>query len=147
DRAMWGNGVMNRFRFALSAAAFAGLSALLVLGSPARADSPALTITTPGDAYSGAPYTLGFEFMPNGNQTLTALGTFSFNAGGPSGPVMVGLWDTTGTLLASATVPGGTGGMQIGAFWYEAITPFDLVGGTDYIIGSYNPDDQSSYNT
>lgn len=37
--------------------------------------------------------------------------------------------------------------MQVGDFWYQSISPFALVSGETYIVGSYNPDDQSSFNT
>jgi hypothetical protein len=138
---------MDMFHRRLGLAALATACVFIAAAGQARADSPVINLTSPGESYSGAPFTLGFQFTSNANQSITALGTFDTNAGGPTQSVMVGIWNTSGTLLDSATVPAGTGGMQVGDFWYQSIAPFDLISGQNYFVGSYNVDDQSSLGT
>lgn len=81
---------MNRSHGHLSVAAMVVGGILIATAGQARAD-PAINVTTPGKSYSGSEFTLGFEFTSNANQSITALGTFSFNSGGPSGAVTVGI--------------------------------------------------------
>jgi len=114
---------------------------------PARADQAAVNLTTPGEIYSGAPYTLGFEFAPNVNMSITSLGTFVDTGDGLASAGTVGIWDTSGDLLLSVTVPAGSAANIQGDFAYQAVTPFALTAGTDYIIGSYDTGDASSLDT
>jgi hypothetical protein len=107
---------------------------------------PLITVTSPGEVYAGSPWTLGFEFSPQQNVYVTNLGTFDAGSG-LSTSVQVGIWDTSGNLLVSATVPAGTAGILNGSFRYTAITPFLLTAGNRYVIGSYYSGTASSYNT
>jgi PEP-CTERM motif len=47
----------------------------------------------------------------------------------------IGIWDSTGTLVASGTVGSGTSGTLINQFRYVSITPVDIAAGT-YQIGT-----------
>jgi hypothetical protein len=122
----------------------AAATAAIVGFATASLATPAVTLTSDGEYYSGAPYTLGFSFTVTGNQTITALGAFDQNSDGLAGAADVGLWDANGDLLASAVVPSGTGGTLDGEFRYTAITPFALTAGTTYFVGAYEPDDNAS---
>ncbi len=102
--------------------------------------SPAITLVTPGIEYSGSQYTLGFEFTTSSNQTLTALGVYDFGQDGLTSAAQVGLWDASGNLLLSTIVPAGTGGTLDGLFRYTSVSPFTLIAGVDYIVGSYTTD-------
>jgi len=110
---------------------------LLVGPVAAHAQTAAINLTTPGEEYSASPYTLGFEFSVNSSTTITALGVYDSGGTALGAPAEVGIWDTSGDLLASATVPSGTGGTLDGLFRYTSISGFNAVAGTDYIIGAY----------
>ena len=81
--------------------------------------------------YTNGSWTLGFEFTPTVNINVTALGSY-FQAGVTSGHD-VGLWDTSGNLLASTTVVGSGAGSD--GFQYAAISPMTLLAGTSYVVG------------
>jgi hypothetical protein len=78
--------------------------------------------------------TIGFSFTANGNLTVTALGVWEFN----SAPLLqsheVGLWNSTGTLVASATVL--TSSPITDSSAYVDIAPVTLLAGQTYIAGS-----------
>ena len=116
----------------------------MIAGSTAAMADPAIVLTSPGSEYSGAQFTLGFEFSVSSGQMLTALGAYDSGADGLAGAADVGLWDTSGNLLASAVVPAGTGGTLDGLFRFTSIAPFALVGGTHYVVGAFEPSDNAS---
>jgi len=130
----------------LAATSALGIAVGLLVSAPAFA-GPAVTIVSPGLLYAGTPFTLGFEFSVVNSATITALGVYDDGQDGISNPATVGLWDISGTLLRSATVPAGTTAPLIADFRYTSIVPFTAVAGTDYIIGSYlGPDNATSIN-
>jgi hypothetical protein len=115
-------------------AAFA-LVLMLGFGSATlKADIPGVSITgTPTDLGSST-WNLGFEFLANTNVTVTALGNMDF--GSPSNlsqPQQVGLWNSSGDLLASAYVTSSS--TQIDNFAFTSITPVTLSSGNYYIVG------------
>ena len=95
----------------------------------AHADSTAITMTNWFD-FTNGQWSLGFEFIPNSNITVTTLG--SFFPGGATDQHGVSLWTTNGNLLANTTVSGnGSEG-----FVFGAITPLHLMAGTEYLISA-----------
>ena len=123
------------------------ITAAAALSSPAHAYL-AVTLTSPGIEYSGSEYTLGFEFSVAEDTTIVALGAYDSGQDGLNGTAEVGLWDTSGNLLASATVPTGTAGTLVNDFRFASIAPYALTAGVQYIIGAFEPDDlASSLNT
>jgi hypothetical protein len=125
-----------------------GTACLLSLLSTGANAGPAVTLTSPGQLYPGTQYTLGFEFSVVASETITALGVYDDGQDGISNAASVGLWDTSGNLLRSATVPAGTVAPLVGDFRYATITPFTAIAGVDYIVGSHLAiDDASSFNT
>jgi hypothetical protein len=100
---------------------------------PVFADTPAATMdNTSGQSLANGPFTLGWQFTTSSTITVTWLGVAYF------GPLVeshaVGIWDSTGALLGSATVSAGGCGFQVNQFCY-ATTNFTLGPGT-YDIGA-----------
>lgn len=119
------------------------LAAATIIATAASA-SPAVTLTSDGEYYLGAPYTLGFSFTVATADSITALGVFAANDGGSNGAADVGLWDSTGTLLAFASVPAGGVATLDGTFRYASITPYALTPGVTYVVGAYDPTDYAT---
>src|SRR6476660_2949748 len=74
-----------------------------------QALTPLLSISDlSGLPLGNGPFTLGWEFDANAAVTIRALGVFDDNQDGLGQSHEVGLFNGTGTLLASATVASGT---------------------------------------
>ncbi len=125
----------------------AAVPVLGALAGQAAWAGPAIDLTSPGLTYDASAFTLGFEFTVTGTQSITALGVFNGGQASLPASASVGLWNTSGTLLTSITIPRGTGATGTTDFTYASITPYTLSPGTDYIIGSYLAAQVSSYNT
>jgi len=110
--------------------------------------APAVTLTSPGAIFGSSLYTLGFSFEVGSPQTIDQLGVW--DADGAPLPVdaQVGLWNDSGALLTSVTVPA-SGGTLVDGFRYADITPFALTPGQVYVVGAFLGDDGSatSFNT
>lgn len=97
------------------------------------------------DFANGAPYdygynswNLGYSFTVNSPVTVIALGNVDLqqNGFGGNGPQQVGLWDSSGNLLASTYVP--TTGSEVGVnndWLFNPITPVVLTPGQSYVVG------------
>lgn len=128
--------------------ATATLALVLILGfGPVtlKADIPGVTIPgTPVDLGSSY-WNLGFEFQASAgdtNITVTALGNLDFGSvSNLSQPQQVGLWNSSGVLLASAYITSSS--TQIGQFAFTSITPILLTAGDDYIVGGQGGADYS----
>jgi hypothetical protein len=116
--------------------------AIILVGLTADRSSIASSIAVdPGsggfeNASYGANVTIGWGFTLTTSLTVTDLGYFD---GGDPGLVdlhPVAIWDTAGNLLASATVPSGTGGTLVSGFRFIPIVPVVLGPGT-FSIGGY----------
>lgn len=112
-----------------------------------QAHAAAVNLTTPGLLYGGSQYTLGFKFTVDSAVSITSLGVFDDEGNGLGARAQVGLWDTSGNLLTSAFVGAGLAGDLEGVFRYADISPYALVAGTEYVIGSYTTDLASSLGT
>jgi hypothetical protein len=90
----------------------------------------------------------GWEFTLSSAITVTDLGIYDYSwaFAGPPGlgeSHAVGLWDNSGTLLVSATIPQGTSAAILNNFRYVAVTSVLLPAGTYFIGAEYdvtNPD-------
>lgn len=80
-------------------------------------------------------YTGGFVFSISSPIDISSLGFYDEGGDGLAVSHDVGLWDTTGTLLASATVDAGATDPLIGKFRYKSIPTLTLAAG-DYVLGS-----------
>ncbi len=103
---------------------------LLVLSTlAAHADSTAITLNS-YYTFTNGQWSLGFEFIPNSNITVTTLG--SFFPGGAIDQHGVAIWTENGTLLSQTTVTGnGSEG-----FLFSPISPLHLQAGVEYIISA-----------
>jgi hypothetical protein len=105
----------------------------------AQQDIVSFTATVPGNIYNSSfSWTLGYEFIVTSPITVSGLSAFTLNPGaGLNENTPVGLWDSSQTLLASATVQAGTTDPLTtdGFFRYASIAPLTLQPGT-YIVGA-----------
>jgi Domain of unknown function (DUF4082)/PEP-CTERM motif len=120
-------------------ALYQGLAfAAILVGSMARADAgPAYFMddTTSGAALANPPFTLGSQFTTSGSIAVNGLGVFDDSQNGLVDSYPIGIWDSTGTLVASGTMGSGTSGTLVNQFRYVSITPVDIAAGT-YQIGA-----------
>jgi hypothetical protein len=104
-----------------------------------RADSLGLDFSSISNTENSNAYCLGFEFQVTQPVTVQALAVWNDSA--PNGlpeSEQVGLWDTSGDLLASATVGEGTLPFDGSEFSAVSIDPLALADG-NYIVGAVGP--------
>jgi hypothetical protein len=108
---------------------------LAALGAQAST-TPALSYSlNTGEALGNGPFDLGWEFTVNTTVTVYDLGVFDDSLNGLAESHAVGIWNSSGTLLTSATVAAGTVDPLFANFRYVGITPITLTPGT-YTIGA-----------
>jgi len=117
-------------------------AAALALGavSAAHAITPAVEYTSTSTLNDSRPFTLGFEFTLSAPTTVDALGYWQ---PGSAGSHDVGLWNSAGTLLTSATVLGTD--PQVGHFVWADVASITLGAGTYTIGGTYSGGPFQSY--
>ena len=123
---------MNFRTFAASMAlAFCALAAPI---TPALAATSGIAFDG-GRTYDGdGHWTLGWSFNVTTTQQLLGLGVFDAGSDGLLTDHQVGLWDTSGTLLASVVVK--SGDTLVDGFRFASITPFTLNAGSTYFVGA-----------
>jgi hypothetical protein len=119
---------VNALRIAATVAAL-GLGLAVAGGASAQA----LQSFTDPAVFFGEDFTLGWEFATSG-ETVTALG---YNDYGFTSGHDVGIWDTSGNLLTSTTVTGGS--TLINGYRYTAIAPLNLAAGVYIVAGDSGP--------
>jgi hypothetical protein len=98
--------------------------------------TPALTYCCgAGETLGNGPFTLGWSFTVNSTVTVYDLGVFDSGGEALLESHDVGIWNSSGTLLASTTVASGTTDPLFDGFRYAGITPIVLTPGT-YTIGA-----------
>jgi hypothetical protein len=123
------------------------LAILLSVGGMCRGSSIAFSFSAgnPSTGFSGTNC-YGFQFTPLVNIIVDSLGYLDFGQNGLVAGHQAGIWNSSGTLLISATLTTGTlaGPVLDGAqFTYTAITPIMLFAGSTYTIGAEeDPADQ-----
>jgi len=86
---------------------------------------------------SSYTWTLGYAFQDTTATSVVGLGTWDSGIGGA---MQVGLWDGSGSLLASTSVSAcGTGSVGSAPWCFSPIAPVALTPGDDYYVGSYGP--------
>lgn len=78
---------------------------------------------------------VGWTFQPATDISVSALGVFDYVLPG-QGSLQVGLWDASGTLLASQTVSAASA--AVGQSHYESVTPVLLLTGETYYVAAYS---------
>ena len=123
---------------------FAVIVLVLLAGSLAHADSAPLIITPgTGDLFYGTDpsVTLGNLFQVGAKSiTITSLGLFDAGAPGLNQSHSVGLWTTSGTLLARVDFSSGLNGFENNGFIYQNLAnQVILQPGVSYVLGAYYP--------
>jgi hypothetical protein len=110
----------------------------LLISGACLAQSPAVTGFSGGTVFvtvDGTNMTVGYTFTANTNLSVSAIGFWESNTSVPLGEAhQVGLWTSTGTLLASGTVQ--VNSPVTGNWRYASITPVTLTAGQQYVVGS-----------
>ena len=123
--------------------------ALYTLSGGAVRDSVVTTTKTGfsfvNDNFGG---NVGFDFTPTANESVTSLGFFNYNGTATAGAGLtnshtVGLYDPSGTLLASTTITAGSVGTADtngSVFVYNSVAPVSLTSGIKYtLFGTASP--------
>lgn len=115
------------------------LAAACLAAAPALAqDAPAYTISGSSFYTGDFPVTVGFTFTATQDLALTALGYHDQQQDGLANPHDIGLFSTSGTLLASATIAAGTGAALIGEYRYVSLgSAFMLQAGMQYVLAAH----------
>lgn len=129
-----------KIRSLLLGAAMAGI----VSGATcAMAGTPAFT--TSGTVYdAGAPndpVNLGNVFTSTANISVDALGFY--DGTGISAPETVGIFNSSGTLLASVSVP--NSGTTVSGYFFASITPVALTKGNQYTVNALTGNNDWNY--
>lgn len=104
-------------------------------GAALKADVPGTQLSSAPFDFGASVWNLGFEFQANSNVTVTGLGNMDFGSlSNLAQPQHVGLWSSSGNLLASAYVTSSS--TQINYFAFTPITPVALSAGSFYIVGA-----------
>jgi len=123
--------------------AVAVLGLLALAAEPAKADLPGFTLDNlTGSLLANPPFTLGFQFTANQAVTVTALGVFDDSQNGLVDSHQIGLWNSSGVLLASTSVVSGTTDPLTNQFRYADITATTLTAGQTYTVGALYVDDK-----
>ena len=112
--------------------------ALALCASVHAADTPAYSIGDSSFYNVDSPVSVGFEFTALQNVSITALGYHDNLLDGLLSAHDVGLYSSTGTLLASVNVGSGTFGDLVGEYRYASLTTaYDLVAGSAYVLAAH----------
>ena len=91
---------------------------------------------TKGQSLAKTDTTFGWSFTANSNIDVVDLGVFDDSQNGLTDSHQVGLWDNSGNLLVSTTVPSGTGATLDDQFRMVAVSSTELLAGQKYFIGT-----------
>ena len=95
--------------------------------------------------YNNGAWSLGWSFNVLNPFTVSQLGFYDDLTNGLTESHEVGLWDPFGSLIASATVPAGTGSTLMGFFRMVNIAPITLAVGSDYRIAATTGGENYTY--
>jgi hypothetical protein len=109
-------------------------TAILSMLSSAALAGPIVDFTNASGGFGLSNWSLGYKFHVDSNVTAVGLGTYDFNKDGLAGPQQVGLWDSTGTLLASTFVDNSSA--LDGVWRFKSIAPIVLNAGQSYYVAS-----------
>lgn len=95
------------------------------------------------------PLVIGFQFSTNQNMTVSSLGYYDDGGDGFLNSHQIGIFNSVGTLVASATVSAGTGDALNGNFRYVDISPVLLPHSQTFTIAATagNSNDAWAYGT
>lgn len=129
-----------------AAAALAALAAAAAQARPSIA-VPVLSYSlNTSESLANGPFTLGWQFTVNAPIRIDGLGVYDSGLDGLVDSHEVGLWNSAGQLLASATVSAGTVDPLIANFRYVGVRPVTLWPGTYYVGATWlNGDDPNVF--
>jgi len=117
--------------------------ALLVGTIGLRAQTQGIDFTSPTIDFTNGQWSLGYEFSVAGSVTVDGLGMYDDQKNGFVDEAhQVGLWTSSGTLLASAWVS--SGNPLLGWFRYATISAVTL-GSGNYIVASTTGNDNYTW--
>ena len=131
-----------RFEKRMNSTVASLLGSLAFLAAGALASVPAHAATlgvdfSPGTStdFGSSTWNLGWSFTANSNVSVVGLGNW---AGGASFPQdqQVGLWNSSGTLLASTYVSNSSVLLGSAPWLFASITPVQLTAGQTYVVGA-----------
>jgi hypothetical protein len=113
-------------------------AAILFAAAGAQASSFDAAISYSGGTQNLAnpPYNLGFEFTTNSAFDVVSLGIYQAGQAALNDNHTVGLWDSSGNLLASTTINAPDGDVQKDGYDYNLISAVHLLAGQTYFIGA-----------
>jgi len=122
---------------------YAGIVAAFMAGTLQAQGAVALSMgsTTPngGNTVLFMGQTNGWEFSLSSAVVITNLGIFAaLPATGLGEAHAIGVWDSSGNLLVSGTVPAGTAGTLLNSFFYVPVPNTFLPPGTYIIAAEYD---------
>ena len=121
----------NLSRYALAIA----IGCLPSLSASAQTNAISFSNTT-GESLAKTDSTFGWSFTANSDINVVDLGVFDDSQNGLTDSHQVGIWDSSGTLLVSATVPSGTGATLDDQFRTVSVSSTELLAGQKYFIGT-----------
>lgn len=128
-------------RFARQATAAAALSLAAVFNMGSAIAGPLAADFTGGTGFNVGVYNnVGWSFSVSSSVTIDGLGIFDMGSNGLAGRHQVGLWDSSGNLLAQTVVSSSStavaSGSTLGQWLFESISPLSLAVGS-YVVGAF----------
>jgi Domain of unknown function (DUF4082)/PEP-CTERM motif len=116
-------------------------SLVFATSSVSHASTLGLDVTSNTQVFApGVFHNIGWQFQVNAPITVDGIGLFDVDPAGLSESHQVGIWDNSGTLLASATVTSGStfvsSASGAGDWLFADIAPIVLAPGT-YVTGGF----------
>jgi hypothetical protein len=109
---------------------------LCTLAPGASSAAPILTFNeSTGGSAGRSNQSVGWKFNVLSPIVVNGLGWYDENNDGLSLSHLVSIWNPTGVLLASVTIPAGAVAPLDGQFRTSPITPLTLAAGAGYIVG------------
>jgi hypothetical protein len=120
------------------------VGAAMLVAAPAISSASTLGVDLATSLVLGAAFAdtnVGWQFSVSAPITIDGLGMFDYNADGLFESHQVGLWDNSGTLLASTTVTSAStpvpSAFARGDWLFQSIAPVALTPGT-YVVGLHD---------
>jgi hypothetical protein len=110
--------------------------ALVFTFNTASAYEIGVTVTPGPIGVNTGTWTLGYSFTSNSVIGVVSLGVYDYLGDGLNVAHDVGLWNASGTLLASTTVPAGSVASLINNFRFVQISPVLLNANNLYYVGA-----------